>query len=227
MINGKSVLAIIPARGGSKGIPRKNVRDLYNKPLIAWTIEEAKKSKYIDRLIVSTDDYEIKKVSEKYDCEVPFMRPTELAQDDTPGIEPVIHAISQLPEYDLIVLLQPTSPLRLVDDIDGVIEQSANNHFIPCVSIAEVEKTPYWMYRLDKNYTMIPVLGDANYTRRQDVPKIYELNGAVYVALKETIITERSFITSNTVGYIMPKERSIDIDTELDFNIAELILINR
>lgn len=141
------ILAIIPARGGSKGVPRKNIRELAGKPLIAWTIEEAKKSKYIDRLILSTEDDEIIEVAKQYGCEVPFKRPIELAQDDTPGIDPVLHAIEQCPGYDYVVLLQPTSPLRTVDDIDGCIEQllsSDGTNF--CVSVTEPEKSPYWMY---------------------------------------------------------------------------------
>ncbi len=113
MIAGKTVLAIIPARGGSKGVPRKNIRLLAGKPLIVWTIDEAKKSKYIDRFILSSEDDEIIKIAREYGCEVPFKRPIELAQDDTPGIEPVIHAINTLEDkYDYVVLLQPTSPLR-------------------------------------------------------------------------------------------------------------------
>nr|HPK54819.1 acylneuraminate cytidylyltransferase family protein [Smithellaceae bacterium] len=117
MIQGKTVLAIIPARGGSKGIPRKNITNLAGKPLIAWTIEEAKKSKYIDRLILSSEDNEIIQVAKEWGCEVPFIRPRELAEDDTLGIEPVLHALNTIKKkYDYVVLLQPTSPLRSVDD---------------------------------------------------------------------------------------------------------------
>lgn len=122
------ILAIIPARGGSKGVPRKNIRDLAGKPLIAWTIEEAKKSKYITRLILSSEDEEIIEAAKKYGCEVPFVRPIELAQDNTPGIEPVLHAIEKCPGYDYVLLLQPTSPLRTVEDIDGCIEFLLNKN---------------------------------------------------------------------------------------------------
>ncbi|MEH2097772.1 acylneuraminate cytidylyltransferase family protein, partial [Nostoc sp.] len=121
MIHGKKVLAIIPARGGSKAVPRKNIREIGGKPLIAWTIEEAKKSQYIDRLILSSEDDEIISIAQKWGCEIAFKRPVELAQDDTPGIAPVLHALNQLPIYDYVVLLQPTSPLRQVIDIDGCI----------------------------------------------------------------------------------------------------------
>lgn len=119
-------LAIIPARGGSKGVPRKNIRNLAGKPLIAWTIEEAKKSKYINRVILSSDDNEIIEIAKNYNCEVPFVRPKNIAEDNTPGIDPVLHAIKQCPGYDYVVLLQPTSPLRTVEDIDGCIRYMLN-----------------------------------------------------------------------------------------------------
>lgn len=122
MIDGKTVLAIIPARGGSKGVPRKNIRDVAGKPLIAWTIEAANQSLLVDRVVVSTDDQEIADTAVRWGAEVPFLRPIELAQDSTPGILPVIHMLTEiLPHYDLVVLLQPTSPLRSVEDIDGAI----------------------------------------------------------------------------------------------------------
>lgn len=124
MINGKKVLAIIPARGGSKGIPKKNIKPLNGKPLIAWTIEEAKKSVYIDKLIVSTDCEEILEVAKEFGAEVPFKRPAELAQDDTPSVELILHAIDYLSGYDYITLLQPTSPLRVVKDIDQCISKT-------------------------------------------------------------------------------------------------------
>ena len=121
MIEGKKVLAVIPARGGSNGVPRKNIIDVGGKPLIAWTIEEARKSKYIDRLILSSDDREIIEIAKRWGCEVPFEQPAEMARDGTPGIAPVLHAIEMLPDYDYVVLLQPTSPLRQVEDVDGCI----------------------------------------------------------------------------------------------------------
>lgn len=115
-------LAVIPARGGSKGIPRKNIREIAGKPLIAWSIEEAKKSKYITKLILSSDDKEIIDVAKQYGCEAPFVRPKALAADETPGVDPILHAIEQCPGYDYVVVLQPTSPLRTVENIDGAIE---------------------------------------------------------------------------------------------------------
>lgn len=217
------ILAIIPARGGSKGVPRKNIRDLAGKPLIAWTIEEAKKSRYIDQLILSSEDDEIIEVAKQYGCEVSFKRPLELAQDDTPGIEPVLHAIEQCPGYDYVVLLQPTSPLRTVEDIDGCIEKLLNSDADFCVSVTEPEKSPYWMYTLEGE-RMVPLLPQEELvTRRQDLPKVYALNGAVYVGNIMEIIETKNFLTKSTLGYVMSKENSIDIDTEIDFKLCNLI----
>ncbi|MGM8213705.1 acylneuraminate cytidylyltransferase family protein [Virgibacillus sp. W0430] len=225
MINNKTILAIIPARGGSKGVPRKNIKKLAGKPLIAWTIEEAKKSKYIDRLIVSSEDKEIINVAKQYRCEVPFVRPKELALDDTPGIDPILHALEQFPSYDYIVLLQPTSPLRTVNDIDNAIETAIENNGIAVVSVTVSENTPYWMFKLDKNNKMKSFLENNKLPiRRQDLSKAYMLNGAIYVSGTEKLIQQRAFIQSETIAYIMPKERSYDIDSELDFKMCELLL---
>lgn len=225
MIHNKSVLAIIPARGGSKGIPRKNIKDLAGKPLIAWTIEVAQKSKYIDRLVLSSDDDEIIEVAKQFDCEVPFKRPTELALDETPGIDPVLHTIENLPGYDYIVLLQPTSPLKNIEDIDGAIEKCMENHSIAVVSVTESDKSPYWMYKLDSNDKMSSLMNVSEIPmRRQDAPKAFNLNGAVYVSARQALIEEKSFIQGETIGYVMPEERSLDIDSELDFLICEVVI---
>ena len=136
MINEKTVLAIITARGGSKRVSRKNIRDLAGKPLFAWTVEEAKKSKYIDRLVLSSDDAETIELARQWGCDVPFVRPAEFSMDDTPGIEPILHALEALPEcYDFVVLLQPTSPLRGVDDVDRCLEICIESNSPSCVSL--------------------------------------------------------------------------------------------
>ncbi|MGC5324873.1 cytidylyltransferase domain-containing protein [Brevibacillus sp. SYSU BS000544] len=230
MIQDKKVLAIIPARGGSKGVPRKNIRELCGKPLIAWTIEEAKKSKYIDRLILSSDDQEIIAVSREWGCDVPFVRPKELALDTTPGIEPVLHALELLPGFDYVVLLQPTSPLRIVEDIDLAIECCADSIEGYCVSVVKQDKSPYWMYELDQVNRMkktIQLDDKINTTRRQNLPDVFSLNGAVYVAKVEKIKESGSFLTEHTIAYVMPRERSFDLDEELDFYVAETILNKR
>ncbi|WP_306534962.1 cytidylyltransferase domain-containing protein [Geobacter sp.] len=227
MINGKTVLAIIPARGGSKGVPRKNIREVAQKPMIAWTIEEAKNSRYIDRLIVSTDDQEIADVALKWNCEVPFLRPKELGLDDTPGIVPVLHALNALPErYDLVVLLQPTSPLRSIEDIDSCIRLITETEAKSCVSVVEPDKSPYWMYKIDDTGTLVPLFS-GEWGRRQDLPQVYALNGAVYVAETDWLLSGNGLVTDKTVAYRMPKERSLDIDTESDLSYFEVVILNR
>jgi CMP-N,N'-diacetyllegionaminic acid synthase len=217
MIEGKKVLAIIPARGGSKGIPRKNVRDVAGKPLIAWTIEEAKKSAYIDRLILSSEDPEIIEAARSWGCEVPFVRPMELAQDETPGIEPVLHALNAIFDYDIVVLLQVTSPGRTVADIDGCIDHLVRHGANSCVSLTKAKENPYWMFKVGARGVMQPVIPtDQIYSRRQDLPQTYILNGAVYVARSEWLREHKTFVTDGTLGFVMPNERSLDIDTEQD-----------
>jgi CMP-N,N'-diacetyllegionaminic acid synthase len=218
MIDGKTILAIIPARGGSKGVPRKNIRQVGGKPLIAWTIHEAKHSKYIDRLILSSEDSEIIEVAQSLGCEAPFVRPAELARDDTPGIDPVIHAIDYFPKYDIVVLLQPTSPLRNTADIDGCIKYFASKHANVCVSVTASKENPYWMYKFGNLGTLQAVTHPDTMParRRQDLPAIYLLNGAVYVANCSWLREQKNFLSEETLGYVMPRERSLDIDTEED-----------
>lgn len=215
------ILAVIPARGGSKSVPRKNIKELAGKPLIAWTIEEAKKSKYITRTILSSEDEEIIEKAKQYGCDVPFIRPLELAQDNTPGIDSVLHAIEQCPGYEYVVLLQPTSPLRTVEDIDGCIEYALQHKANFCVSITEPEKSPYWMYTLETG-SLKPLIEQKQLTtRRQELPCVYALNGAVYVAEIKRLQKIKSFITDETIGYVMEKGHSYDIDTEDDFLFCE------
>lgn len=217
-------LAVIPARGGSKGVPRKNIKELAGKPLIAWTIEEAKKSKFIDRVILSSEDLEIIEVAKQYGCEVPFVRPDELAKDTTSGMEPVLHAIAQCPGYEYVILLQPTSPLRTVEDIDGAIEMMLEKKADYCVSVTESETSPYWMYIMNEEGFINPLIKQENFVvRRQDLSEVYHLNGAVYVACIEGLKKKKSFLNEETIAYVMPKNRSMDIDTEEDFIICQHI----
>ena len=226
MFDGKKILAIVPARGGSKGVPRKNIKELAGKPLIAYTIEQANKSKYIDCCVVSTEDEEIKSVAESCGGYVPFMRPKELAADDTPSIDPVLHVISRLPEYDYMILLQVTSPLRSAEDIDGCIEFSFARLARSCVSVTEARTNPYWTYTLDEDMLMTPLLklDYAKTYQRQKLPKVYELNGACYFFERQFILEEKKFISDGTLGYVMPASRSYDIDTLEDFIIVESIM---
>lgn len=224
-------LAIIPARGGSRGIPRKNVRLLCGKPLIAYTIETALSSQLIDRVIVSTEDEEIAEFSKEYGVEV-IKRPSELALDDTPSLPVYQHTIRYLEKTEdyhpeIIVILQPTSPLRIVEDIDMAIKEFLEAKYDSVVSVCEVEHPPQWMYTLAGN-RLKPVIKDVeNVTRRQDAPKVYRLNGAVYVMSRDIIMKENRVLGRNTRAHIMPLERSIDIDTELDFELADLLMRQR
>jgi len=224
MYDGKKILAVIPARGGSKGVPGKNIRDLGGKPLIAWAIDAAKKSEYIDRLILSSEDEEIISVARTCGCEVPFVRPPELAADDTPGIAPVLHAVGAVEEkYDYLVLLQPTSPFRQAKDIDGAIRRCIENKADSCVSVMEVEKHPAWMFHLADSGYLTPIL-NAEATHRQQSEPVYALNGAVYVVGIRALIEQEKLIFKNTtLAYSMPPERSMDIDTLFDFTLCELI----
>jgi CMP-N,N'-diacetyllegionaminic acid synthase len=231
MISGKTVLAIIPARGGSKGVPRKNIRNVGGKPLIAWTITTAQQSKYIDLLVLSSEDDEIMGVAQAWGCKVPFRRPADLAQDSTPTILPIIYTLEQLAgenppnHYDYLVLLQPTSPLRSVADIDGCIEKCVDRQSNACVSVTKAEQSPYWMYEVDENGKMRSLMQSAEVIpRRQDLPTVYALNGAVYVAKWDWLLQARSFLTEDTIAYLMPQERSLDIDTELDLALLEIML---
>lgn len=226
MIEGKRILGLIPARGGSKGLPRKNVLPLAGKPLIAWTIEAAKASKYLDRVVLSSDDDEIMQTAKAHGCEVPFRRPAFLAADDTPGIDPVLHALDQLEGFDYVVLLQPTSPLRTTADIDTVLEKCVREQSPSWVSVVKVDKPLQWMYGLDgEGQQLKPVMdGQEELARRQDAAPVYVLNGAVYVAEVKALLQSRALVTEGTAGYVMPPERSADVDTELDLRWCELLL---
>jgi len=229
LIEGKRVVAIIPARGGSKGIPRKNIKNLNGKPLIAYTIEEALNSKYVDRVILSTEDLEIAEISKTFGAEVPFLRPKELAQDDTPGIEPIIHAINYLLydenyNFDYVMCLQCTSPLRNSKQIDQGIYDIYTKDAYSAVSVCESEVNPYWM-KVIKNGKMVDYLSDNKfYARRQDLPVVYRLNGAIYIAKVEIILNNKNWYTNNTIPIVMDKFTSIDIDDEIDFKFAEFLL---
>ena len=217
MINGKRMLGVIPARGGSKGVPGKNIRLVAGKPLIAWTIEAAQSSKSLDHVVLTSDDREIIDVAKKYNCNAPFVRDSHLAIDTTPTVDVVLDALDRCPGYEWVVLLQPTSPLRTAQDIDQAVEQCIAFNAPSCVSICLAKESPYWMFTLNQDQNLAPLLPNAAVTRRQDLPPVYSLNGAIYVAKSEWLRQERTFLTPDTVAYEMPVERSLDIDTETDF----------
>lgn len=226
MIANLSVLAIIPARGGSKGLPGKNLRPLAGLPLIAWSIAAARECPAIDDVIVSTDDPAIAEAARTAGARVPFLRPAELANDTARSIDVVHHALRALPALpDLVVLLQPTSPLRRADDITAALELYTESGADTCVSVTPSTKSPAWMYHLDPQGQMRPLLGEGpTASRRQDLPPVYVLNGAIYVARPSWLLAHDGFIAPNGVATVMPAERSVDIDTLLDFRLAELLL---
>ncbi|MEO1750163.1 acylneuraminate cytidylyltransferase family protein [Thiofaba sp. EF100] len=220
-----NILALIPARGGSKGLPGKNILPLAGKPLIQWSIEAAHGSRFMTRVVVSSDDPAILAVARAAGAETPFVRPAELAQDDTPSMDVVLHALDQLPPVDWVVLLQPTSPLRSAEDIDQAIARCLETGAPACVSVSESPALPWWMFRVDATGRLVPFLDAAQRPqRRQEAPTLYTLNGAVYVARVEWLRKTRSFLSEETVAHVMPAERSVDIDTALDFRLAECLL---
>lgn len=221
MIDGLRVLALVPARGGSKGLPRKNVLDLAGRPLIAWTLAAAQDSDYIDRCVVSTDNTEIAAVARAHGGDVPFMRPQELAHDSSGSFGAIQHALENISGYDILLLLQPTSPLRTGNDIDGTLEQLQRHAAPSCVSVVEPAKSPYWAYKVDDRNHLVPLLDEKlARLRRQDLPKSYVLNGAVYAARVDWLLRHEDFLGRETVPYIMPAERSMDIDTAFDLQLA-------
>lgn len=224
MIQGKSVLAIITARGGSKGVPRKNIRMVGGKPLIAYSVEAARSASCVDRVILSTDDAEIAETAVRFGCEVPFMRAPELASDEARSADVVLDALARCPGYDYFVLLQPTSPLRTAADIDACAAASLSADAPVCVSVSEVEESPFWMYRISNDQMLSPILPPTNAARRQDLEKIYSLNGAVYFADTAFFVQNKTFLTPSTIAHIMPPERSVDLDTLADFSFLEFLI---
>jgi CMP-N-acetylneuraminic acid synthetase len=222
-----AVLGLIPARGGSKGIHRKNIRTIAGKPLLTWTIEVALKAKGVDAVVVSTDDEEIAEIALSAGAMVPFMRPAALAADDTPGVDPVLHALGLLPQFNEVLLLQPTSPLRTAFDIEGVLALGNETGAPSIVTVCESEDHPDWMYRIDTTGRLEPLMRTQSAKRRQDLPDVYTLNGAIYYARSEWLRKHRSFLGVETLGYLMPMERSIDIDNPLQWQLAELFLLKR
>ena len=226
----KKILAIIPARGGSKRIPLKNIRELCGKPLIFYAINSSINSRYIDRVIVSTDDKKINEISENLGSEV-IERPKELAKDNTPSTDVVFHVLEVLQKENynpsLIVLIQPTSPLRNKEDIDNSIELFLKNKGESLISVSEFKHPPYWCFKIEKG--LLKPLYDKHYLimRSQDFEKFFRPNGAIFISKPKDLYKNKTFYTENTIPYIMPSERSIDIDDEFDFLIAEFLMQKR
>lgn len=227
MYNNKTFLAIVPARGGSKRLPRKNVLDLAGKPLIAWSIEAGLKSEYIDKVIVTSDDDEILDIAKKFGSDI-IKRPDELASDTATSFDAIEHTIQNTYKYDYIILLQPTSPLRNEKYIDEAIELLDSKEAAAVVSVCEMDHSPLWSNTLPENSSMTFFLRDEVKNKRsQDLEIYYRLNGAIYICDTVRLLQEKSFfIKDNIFAYTMDRKSSIDIDEKIDFKMANLLLSN-
>jgi len=221
----KTFLAIIPARGGSKRLPRKNVLDLNGKPLIAYSIEAGLDSSYIDKVMVTSDDDEILTISKKYGA-VTINRPNELASDIATTFDAIKHTVDNYEKYDYIVLLQATSPLRDEKHIDEAIELLELKKADAVVSVCKMDHSPLWSNTLDESLSMVGFLKDEVLKKRsQDLEKYYRLNGAIYICKVERLLENKGFfLKENIYAYVMDRKSSVDIDEEIDFKIAEVIL---
>ncbi|MFA6536529.1 MAG: acylneuraminate cytidylyltransferase family protein [Candidatus Paceibacterota bacterium] len=222
-----NILGVIPARGQSKGLPGKNIKKLAGKPMIAYTIEAAKKSQLISHLIVSTDDKKIAAISKKYGVEVPFLRPAELAKDDTPQLPVMQHAINFMEQreglkFDYIVILQPTSPLKTVEIIDGTLDELIKSGADSAVSIAEVRSNHPIKIKKFENGKVIPFcLPEPEGLRRQDFPKAYKRSSDAYAMKRDTIMVKNRLYGDNIAGFVVDSEFVVDIDSQEDFLVAE------
>lgn len=233
MINGQNILAIIPARGGSKRLPKKNVRNLCGKPLISWTIDTARQSIYIDRLVVSTDDEETARLSQEFGAEVPFIRPSELSTDSAKSIDVVNHALKYMSDsgakFDYVMLLQPTSPLRTTQHIDEAIELLELKSADGIVSVCECEHPSKWSGVLHNDFSLDSFLQANNDEQRQQgSEKLHRLNGSIYLMkIVDGQSCDNCFPAKNGFAYVMEIACSVDIDTAEDFKQAEIILQSR
>lgn len=226
-----NIVAIIPARAGSKRIPNKNIREIDGKPLIAYTIEEAKKSKLLDRIIVSTDSEKIAGIARKYGAEVPFIRPSELATDTAPTSLALIHAVDYLEKtenypVDVVVILQPNCPLRTAGQIDEGIKKLLELDADSLVGLKKADP-PWWLFRTRGDKVELFLKDDKIdfYTRSQDFPPVYLISGALHITRKEWLMkTGKPFNLENCGYIIMDKESSVDIDEMADFMLAEQII---
>jgi CMP-N,N'-diacetyllegionaminic acid synthase len=226
------ILCVIPARGGSKGLPGKNIRQLAGKPLIAYSIEQAKASRYIDRVIVSTEDEQIAEVAGKFSAEVPFKRPRELAEDDSSMIDVLLHSVKWMEDeaqykFNILVLLHVTTPLRNTEDIDKCIEMLVDEKADNVFSVSEAYRNPYFNMVEVTAGNEVRLVKEGHFTTRQSAPKVFDMNASIYVWWKDRFKTEKGLFLRNTRIYPMPRERSVDIDEPLDFRIAEMLIRDR
>jgi len=226
----KKILAIIPARGGSKGLPKKNIKPLLGKPLIGWTIEQAKESKYIDEIFVSTDSKEIADVSECFGVKVPFLRPEELANDSASSMSVILYTIELLEKqgkiFDYVIMLEPTSPLRDSEDLDLAVEKLFSvNGAESIVGVCKVEAVHPVFLVSQKNGFIDPYVNkEYKVIRRQDLDELYFFEGSLYISGTESLKTRKSFYHEKCLPYIVPKWKSFEVDDEIDFYIIENLM---
>lgn len=226
MYKNKKVIAIIPARSGSKGLKDKNIKDLNGKPLVAYAIKEAHDSGIFDRIIVSTDNEKYAEISRFYGAEVPFLRSDENSSDKAGSWDVVQEVLLKLNEkYDIVVLLQPTSPLRTSGHILDALELFFKKEADTVASVCETEHSVFWCNTLDDSLSAKNFIKKEYRCRRQDLPKTYTFNGAIYI-IKTDLVSNADFCGENSYVYIMDKNKSVDIDNEFDFLIAEAMLRN-
>lgn len=230
MLNTLRVLALIPARAGSKRLPKKNTLPLSGKPLISWSIESALKSEYIDDVVVSTDSEEIAAISRKFGATVPFIRPEELAQDASTTNDVLLHCVefykSIHNNFDVVILLQPTSPMRTAQTIDAALKLFLDKKAKGIISVTECEHSPMWANTLPDDQSLENFIrADVKGKRSQDLPISYRLNGAIYIFDVASILRENGIFYSPAVyAFVMDQQQSVDIDTEIDFKYAEFLM---
>lgn len=221
MYKNKKILAIVPARGGSKRIPGKNMRILGNKPLIGWTLVQAKASEFIDTIVVSSDDYSTLEYAKSSSVEG-FKRSDKASRDLATAEEVIVEILSQYHGYEYFVYLQPTSPLRRDTDIDSAIRQCLDGSSMSCVSVVKSNILPYWFYRIEEQ-RMLPYIAKTSKVR-QELPVPFLTNGAVYVCNIDYYMITRNLVDDNTLAYEMSEQSSLDIDSEFDFKMAEMLI---
>ena len=225
-------IVLICARGGSKGLPGKNIKPLNGIPLIGWSINIAKQIDRISRIIVSTDSEEIAKVALEYGAEVPFIRPKELAQDDSPEWLTWRHAVNYMKESDdkdvnAIVALPVTAPLRSIGDVNACIDLFESEDVDSVITVSKASRSPYFNMTVNNNgYTELVISPKSQVTRRQDAPEVFDMTTVAYVVNTDFIKNYNGIFEGKVKSVVIPQERSIDIDTLLDFKIAECLVLN-
>lgn len=222
-----NICSIITARGGSKGIPRKNIKNLNGKPVVGYSIEASISCDLVKNTYVTTEDEEIATISREFGAEV-IDRPQELAADNSSSVDVVLHALDYLEKneesFDFFVLLQPTSPLRTAIDIENAINLFVDKECDALISVCEIDHASMLSLTLNNEFLVPNCDEEFLNTRRQDLPTYYSPNGAIYITTYESLKNNRTFIPEKTIPYVMPKERSVDLDTSFDFKLVEFLL---